>query len=234
MSSRHARGRCAPGVVVAGLAIGSFAAMLAVRVAAADRDEVDAARVDWAAGRVTAGGTGIADRHAPSPAVALGTSRRGADEAARQRITARLAALPLATGGTLADKLASPPVKARIAAAVEAAITVAAEPETDGSWHVTLAVPLEAIRLALGEPRALPAAGDRGPPIVIVEGVTAGPAIGWTVGGTAAATLWVKDVPAWAKDAPRVKARSARAGAIDVEAPGTAATLYVLVDKPAS
>ena len=234
MASRHASRRCASGVVVAGLALGSLAAALAVRGAAADRDEVDAARVDWAAGLVTAGGTGIADRHAPSPAVALGTSRRGADDAARRRLTARLAALPLATGGTLADQLAGAAIKARIDAAVDAAITVSAEPETDGSWHVVLAVPLEAIRVALGEPRALPPAGDRGPPIVVVDGVAARPAIGWTVGGLAAATLWVKDIPAWAKDAPRVKARSARGGAIDVEAPGTAATLYVIVGKPAS
>jgi hypothetical protein len=234
MASRHASGRCGPGIIAAGLAIGSLAAALAVRGAAADRDEVDAARVDWATGLVTAGGTGIADRHAPSPAVALGTSRRGADEAARRRLTARLPALPLAAGGTLADQLGGAAVKARIDAAVDASITVSAEPETDGSWHVVLAVPLEAIRVALGEPRALPPAGDRGPPIVVVEGVTARPAIGWTVGGIAAATLWVKDVPAWAKDAPRVRARSARAGAIDVESPGTAATLYVIVGKPAS
>ena len=238
---RSARWRARPAparrVRTRGALIGLTIAVLTPGLAAADRDEVDAARVDWAAGRVTAGGTGIADRHAPSPAVALGTSRRGAEQAARQRIAAKLGSLPLAAGGTLADKLASASldasinaaIKARIAAAVEAAITVAAEPETDGSWHVTLAVPLEAIRLALGEPRALPATGDRGPPIVIVEGVTAGPAIGWTVRGAAAATLWVKDVPAWAKDAPRVRARAAQAGAIDVDAPGAAATLYVLV-----
>jgi len=212
---------------MAGLTAGAMAS----RVAAADRDEVDAARIDWAAGRVTAGGIGIADRHAPSPAVALGTSRRGADEAAKRRIAAKLGSLPLAAGGTLADKLADHALKTRIDAAVEAAITVAAEPETDGSWHVTLAVPIEAIRLAFDEPRGLPPAGDTGPPIVVVEGVSAKPAIGWTVGGAAAATLWVKEVPAWAKDAPRVPARSAKAGAIDVDAHGTAATLYVLVTK---
>lgn len=217
--------------MVIALASGIALAASTVRVAAADRDEIDAARIDWAAGRVTAGGTGIADRHAPSPAVALGTSRRGADAAAKQRIAARLASLPLATGGTLADKLTDGSIKARVDAAVEAAITVTAEPETDGSWHVTLAVPLEAIRLALGEPRVLPPAGDSGPPIVIVEGVTAKPAIGWTIGGVAAATLWVKDVPAWAKDAPRVHAKAAKAGAVDVDAHGTAATLYVLVAR---
>lgn len=200
--------------------------------AAADRDDVDAARIDWAAGRITAGGTGVADRHAPSPAVALGTSRRSAEDAARQRIAARLGALPLAAGGTLASKLADRAIKARLDAAVDAAITLAAEPETDGSWHVTLAVPLEAIRQAVTGPRVLPTAGDSGPPIVIVEGVTVRPAIGWTIGGEPAATLWVNDVPAWAKDAPRVKARSARAGAIEAGAgSGSAATLYVLVAR---
>ena len=216
---------------LAGVITAIAAGVMASRVAVADRDEVDAARIDWAAGRVTAGGTGIADRHAPSPAVALGTSRRGADEAARRRIAAKLGSLPLAAGGKLADKLADRSNKARIDAAVEAAITIAAEPETDGSWHVTLAVPIEAIRQALGEPRVLPPAGDQGLPVVVVEGVAAEPSIGWTVGGVAAATLWVKEVPAWTKDAPRAKARSAKAGAIEVEAHGTAATLYVLVAR---
>jgi hypothetical protein len=203
-----------------------LAASAPARIAAADRDDTDAARVDWAAGRVTAGGTGVADRHAPSPAVALGTSRRGADEAARRRIAAKLGSLPLAGGGTLAARLTDPAIRARVDAAVAAAITIAADPETDGSWHVTLAVPL-------GEPRELPIAGDFGPPVIIVEGVTARPAIGWKVGGIAAPTLWVKEVPAWAKDALRVRATSAKAGAITVDAPiSTAATLYLLVGKP--
>jgi hypothetical protein len=221
---RHGNARVVALVLGVTVAIGQGAA-------AADRDDVDAARVDWAAGWITAGGTGIADRHAPSPAVALGTSRRGAEEAARRRIVAVLGGLPLAGGGTLAPRLADPALKARVDAAVEAAIAVAAEPETDGSWHVTLAVPLEAIRLALDAPRALPAAGDTGPAIVVVDGATAAPAIGWTIGGTAAATVWVKVVPAWAKDAPRIKATSsAPRGDIAVAAnPGTAATLYVLL-----
>jgi hypothetical protein len=201
-------------------------------VAAADRDDADAARVDWAAGRVTAGGTGIADRHAPSPAVALGTSRRGAETAARQRIAAKLPSLPLAGGGTLAARLDDAGVKARLDAAVEAAISIAAEPETDGSWHVTLAVPLEAIRQALDQPRPVPPSGDRGPPIVVVQGVAARPAIGWTVGGSAAATVWTKQPPAWAAAAPHVVARAATGGAIDADrAGGTAATLFVVVAK---
>jgi hypothetical protein len=63
--------------------------------------------------------------------------------------------------------------------------------------------------------------------------VTARPGVGWTVGGIAAANLWVKDVPAWAKGALRILARSAAAGAIGVDAHGTAASLFVLVGKPA-
>jgi hypothetical protein len=57
--------------------------------------------------------------------------------------------------------------------------------------------------------------------------------VGWKVGGIAAATLWVATPPAWAKDAPRVKAKAAKAGAIDVD--GTAATpgtLFVILAKP--
>ena len=205
----------------------------AIGGAAASRDD-QAARVDWAAGRVVAGGTGIADRHAPSPAVALGTSRRGAEDAARHRLAAAIAGLPLAAGGTVADRLGDAAVKARIDAAVEAAIALAAEPETDGSWRVTLAVPLEAVRIALAAPRPFAATGDRGPAvmIVVVDGSAARPAIGWTVAGIAAATLWVKDVPAWAKDAPRVTARAVRAGAIDADAAAaTPATLFVVVGR---
>lgn len=225
MVERDVRARWARLLAIA-LSVGSSGA------AAADRAAADAARVDWAAGRVTAGGTGVADRHAPSPAIALGTSRRSAIAAARQRIAAALPALPLAGGGALAARLDEPGLQARLDAAVSAAITVAADPETDGSWHVTLAVPLEAIRQALDQPRALPAAGDSGPPIIVVEGTAALPAIGWTVGGRAAATVWTKQLPAWAKDAPRSVARSARAGAIDVDrGAGTAATLFVILSK---
>jgi hypothetical protein len=211
---------------------GALAGPLTLGRAAADRDAVDAARVDWAAGQITAGGTGIADRHAPSPAIALGTSRRGAEDVARRRIRSALGALPLATGGTLAQKLVDRALEARLDAAVSAALTVAADPETDGSWHVTLAVPLEAIRIALTMPRPLPPGGDRGPPVVVIDGVTAVPAIGWTIGGVAGAVIWVPSVPGWAKDAPRTRARASASGAIEVAAnPGTAATLYVLVAR---
>ncbi|HEV7559252.1 MAG TPA: hypothetical protein VGO00_27445, partial [Kofleriaceae bacterium] len=143
------------------------------------------ADVDWAKGLVTATAAGVADRHAPSPSVARGTSRRGAEDAAKKLLAAEVAKLPLAAGGTVAGQAAA---KDRIARAVDAALTIDAEPETDGSWRVTLAVPIEAVRQAIAGPRTLDPKGDSGPPIVIVDGVKVKPSVGWTVGGIAAAT----------------------------------------------
>jgi hypothetical protein len=195
--------------------------LLAVKLAHAD--------VDWSRGLVTAGGLGIADRHAPSPAAAREPARRVAEDAARAKIKAQLPALPLAEGGTLKAKLADKTIAARIDRAVAAAITVEATPHTDGSWNVTLAVPIEAVRQAIAGPRAL-ATSDADPAVVVVEGVTAKPAVGYTVGKIAGATLFAKTVPEWAKDAPRVKASGAKAGAIEVASPqGGPATLFVLV-----
>src|SRR5262245_28637146 len=105
--------------------------------------------VDWARGLVIADAVGIADRHAPNPAVARGTSRRGAEEAAEKLIAGKLAELPLAGGGKVADKAKDDAVKARLDRAVDAAITLAAEPQTDGAWRVTMAVPIEAVRQAI-------------------------------------------------------------------------------------
>ncbi|HEY4057572.1 MAG TPA: hypothetical protein VGM39_13230, partial [Kofleriaceae bacterium] len=113
------------------------------------------------------------------------------------------------------------------------ALTVSAEPETDGAWVVTLAVPTEAVRQAVFGVRALDDKGDTGPAVMVIDGVTAAPAIGVTVGGIAGATLWVKDVPAFAKDAPHAKATNAQT-ATDIPAKigkATASTLFVLVRK---
>lgn len=179
------------------------------------------AEIDWARGLVTADGIGVADRHAPSPAVARGTSRRAAEDAARRRIAAQLPELAVAGGHKLAEKLKDSAIKARIAQAVDNAFAVTAEPETDGAWRVTMAVPIEAVRQAIAGPRELPKAGDAGPPVVIVDGLTSKPA----VGALAAATVWVKDVPAWAKDAPHITAHELAGITV---AP---ATLYVIVAK---
>ncbi|MDX2091815.1 MAG: hypothetical protein SFX73_28395 [Kofleriaceae bacterium] len=208
--------------------IAGLASMHASTAAAETR-----AQVDWAKGIVTAPGVGVADRHAPNPAVARGTSRRKAEDAGRKALGEAVARLPLATGGTVGDNLTDPAVAKRIAHAVEGAYAIAAEPETDGAWTVIMALPLEAVRQALTGPRALAAnASDTGPTVVVVEGVTTDPAIGTMVGGIAGATLWVKQVPAWAKEAPRIKAKGAARGAIDADV-GTAtpSTLFVLIAK---
>jgi hypothetical protein len=188
-------------------------------------------KVDWARGLVIADAVGLADRHAPNPAVARGTSRRRAEDAARKLLATRLDDLPLAKGGKVGDSSKETDVKARLERALANAITVAADPETDGAWKVTMAVPIEAVRQALAGPRAL-GDGDKGPTVIVVEGVGAKPAVGWKIGGLEAAALWVTAVPAWAKDAPRVKAKSAKAGVIDVGGiDATAATLFVIVTK---
>jgi len=207
----------------------AFAAAFAI-VALASSAHADVA-VDWAKGLVTANGVGIADRHAPNPAVARGTSRRAAEEAARAQLAKGLAALPVAGGGTVGEH-AKGEAKMRLERAVAQAIAVAADPQTDGAWTVTMAVPIEAIRQALGAgPREVASDGDQPPAVVIVDGVKAKPAIGWTVGGVKAATLWVpaKDLPAWAKDAPHVTATGAKAGGIEASGiTGGEATLYVI------
>jgi hypothetical protein len=188
------------------------------------------ADVDWAKGLVTAKGVGLADRQAPNPAVARGPSRRKAEEAAKLALAAQLPALPLATGGTLADKLTDAAIKARVDRAVATAISLTADPETDGSWRVTMAVSIEALRQAISGPRALPATGDAAAPVIVIEGATATPAIGTTVGGLAAPTLFVTAVPAWAKDAPRIKATASTPGAIEAAVPKAAeSTLFVIL-----
>lgn len=187
------------------------------------------AEIDWAKGLVTAPGIGLADRQAPNPAVARGPARRRAEDAARVALAKLVPTVPLAGGGTVADRLGDAAVKARVEAAVAAAIGVTAELATDGSWKVTMAVPIEAIRQALVGPRALGPAGDAGPSVVIVEGVPGEPALGATVGGLAAATIWTKDLPAWTKGAPRIKARAVTGAAIDADiGKATAATLFVI------
>jgi hypothetical protein len=189
------------------------------------------ADVDWARGYVTATGLGIADRHAPTPAAAREPARRAAEEAAKRQLAAAAATLPLAGGGTLKAKLADPKIKARVDEAIANARPLASTPQTDGSWDVTLGLPIEAIRIAVSGPRTF-AATDSDPPIVIVENVTTKPAVGTTVGGTAAAALWVREVPDWASSAPRIKATGGKAGAIEVaKKQGGPSTLYILLAK---
>ena len=217
------------------MGVARAAALALIAALAATASAAPAPRgVDWASGLVTADGVGVADRHAPSPAVARGTSRRGAEDAARRELAALIAKLPIAGGGTVATRAKDPAVRARLDAAVAHAHAVAAEPETDGAWRVTMAVPIEAIRQALaGGPRALPPAGDAAPVAVVVAGASAAtPAIGWTFAGVRAAAIFVSVAPAWAASAPHATAKRVKAGAIDLDLAGTtptAATLFVVV-----
>lgn len=207
-------------------------AALGVVIALAGTARADDVTIDWARGVISAPGIGIADRHAPSPAAARGPARRAAEDAARKKLATALPGLPLAAGGTLKSKLTDAATRARFERALADAIAVEADPETDGSWRVVMGVPLEAVRQIVTGPRAIEADDAAGPAVVIVEGAAAKPAIGWAIGALAAPTLWVKDVPAWAKDAKRVKARSSHKGTIELTDPvGTAATLFVVLAK---
>jgi hypothetical protein len=209
--------------------VGRLAAAVASIALGAGVAHADTVDVDWARGLVVATATGVADRHAPSPAVARGTAKRVAEDLAKKQIAAKLPGIPLASG-TLGEKLKDAQVKARVDRALDAAISLSAEPETDGAWKVTLAVPIEALRMAVAGSRLVDATGDGDPAVVIVDGVGAKPAIGWKVGTLAAATLWVDKPPAWAKDAPHVHAKSAKHGTIELDhAIGGPSTLFVLV-----
>jgi hypothetical protein len=220
------------GALVITAAVAALASAVSAQPAKKAPTAKPTSAVDWATGLVTARGIGLADRQAPNPAVARGPSRRTAEDAAKHALAESLPALPLASGGTLASKLTDPAIKARLDRAVAAAISIDAEPETDGSWRVTMAVPIEAVRQAIAGPRALADAGDAGTPVVIVEGVKATPAVGTTIGGLAVATVWVTQVPVWAKDAPRIHATGSKAGAISADlgtTKATDATLFVLL-----
>ena len=220
-----------------GIVAVALAAAAVSPLARADSVKPEAAP-DWARGLVLASAVGIADRHAPSPVAARGPARRTAEAAARKQLAAALPALPLAEGGTLAGKLADAAVKARVDRAVAAALVVDAEPSTDGSWKVTLAVPIEAIRQALTGPRSGPAfnaggpASDaEGPEIVVITADRAvPPAVGYKLGKLAAPAVWVKEIPAWARDAPRVAARAGKPGVLELAEPkGSESTLFVIV-----
>jgi hypothetical protein len=194
------------------------------------------ADVDWAKGLVTADGIGVANRAAPTPAAARGPARRMAEEAARKQLAAQLGGLPLAHGGKLEAKLKDKDVKAEVERAVANAIVVSADPETDGSWRVTMGVPIESLRQALAGGARTIGAADDAPEVVVVEGAASvKPAIGYKVGAVEAPVVFVKDVPAWAKDAPRVKAKGGgKGGAIDADVTATkasAATLFVVLTK---
>ena len=175
------------------------------------------AKVDWARGLVIASGR---RRRRPARTKPGGGPRYVAPRRAgrRRRSSSRpsstICRSRAAARSAIARRTRTSPSGSRARSTPRSPI--AAEPETDGAWQVTMAVPLEAVRQAARRARVLPADGDKGPIAVVVTGATAKPAIGWKVGTLEAPTLFVTDVPAWAKDAPRATAKSAKAGVIEV------------------
>jgi hypothetical protein len=144
-------------LIVAGLVSASAIARADVTTTVAG------ATVDWSRGVITARGVGPADRHAPSPAVARDAARVRAEDAARAALTKAAKQLPGVEAGALADD--------KLARAVARASVASMDLGTDGSVTVSIALPVEAVRVAIAGPRrAEPAAPPIDvPPVVIVD-----------------------------------------------------------------
>lgn len=123
--------------------------------------------IDWTRGLITAMGAAAADLRAPSPDVARVTAERRAMDQARARL--RESALSLTVGGVaVAERARDADVAARLARALERALTLDVAYGSDGSAVVTAALPLEQVRHAvLGVPRARAAADA--PTAIIID-----------------------------------------------------------------
>jgi hypothetical protein len=154
------------------------------------------ATIDWSRGMLTVTGVGLADRNAPSPAVGRAASRRRADDAARAALAGALPAVPWTAGGKPGE------LAARDGWLAAHAVVAAATLHPDGSWRVTLGLPIEAIRLGLAGPRRVAGGGDpaavtdpKAPRVVVIDarplaGVT--PIGGVAIGAAGAGpTVWI-------------------------------------------
>lgn len=218
-----------------------LSAVLAAALAvprAAQADVIDrlpeGAAVDWSRGVVTATGVGLADRHAPSPAVGRAASRRRADDDARSKLAAALAAVPWIETGVPAA------LATRDGWLAAHAVVLATTLNPDGSWKVTLGLPIEAIRLGLAGARVVPVAGDRDETRAVVIDATkvakATPVGGVAIGAAkaAGATVWLDRDPPEAlvgKKPVKLVATGLAAGvlAVDGTVPDLAGTLIVVV-----
>jgi hypothetical protein len=151
--------------------------------------QVGGATVDWSRGVITARGVGPADRHAPSPAVARDAARVRAEDAARKALAAAAKQLPGVEAGALADD--------KLARAVARATVATMDLGTDGSVTISLALPVEAVRVAIAGPRrAEPSAGDA-PPAMIVDAtkLTVAPRVGLAIAAWTGPVLFVDAAP---------------------------------------
>ena len=227
------------------LMLSSGAALVGVAgEAAADRlitKDAQGHTVDWTAGQLVARGLGVADRHSPSPATARPAARRRAlADAARQLVRAA-ALVPRAAEGAGGARALR---KDELEALAAEAIVLSAEPLVDGSWRVSSALPLEALRQASAGARPLPAAGDapEAPSVVIVRAPAGtSPRLGVAIGD---GKTTVRGAALWASadldDVPLPKALLDAAPALDAERSGDGlrvaklagasdATLFVVV-----
>ena len=208
------------------------AIVVVVAMAGAARADVTqtikGATVDWSDGTITATGIGPADRHAPAPAVARDAALARAQAAARTALIAAAKALP---GAHDLDDAA-------LAQAAAQATIVTEDLGTDGSVTVQLAIPIEAVRVAIKGPRAAAPSLDPPPPTVIVDAtkLKLKPRLGLTIGGWAGPVLWLDKMPA--DDAPvvgrgavhRTATKAAAASlTIDGDPPGAGALAVVVI-----
>jgi hypothetical protein len=179
--------------------------------------------VDWSAGQLLATGAAVADPRAPNPDVARVSAERAARERALEELGRAARKLELAGGGSVGERArGDAAVEQRLAGALERARTLEASYGSDGSTRVVVALPLEAVRLAVA-PAAAPNAPPGGPTAIVVDARAhkARPVLGVSLhaGATKAAplpTVWYADVEAAAAD-PRAGARLLRTEAKSVK-----------------
>jgi hypothetical protein len=153
--------------LIAAILLAMAAPAAADKGGAVVRDLGDGARVDWTRGLLLARGAAAGDLRAPSASVARLAAERRARAAARARLRKLAADLPLADGRKLGAALDGD-AKARFDRALEHTIDEAIDHGTDGSVVLTCALPLEAVRAAVGGAAAPAALAVEGAPTALL------------------------------------------------------------------
>jgi hypothetical protein len=157
--------------------------------------------VDWTRGVILAVGAAAADLQAPTPTVARIRAERVARERAGAKLAAQARALPVAAGKTVGEHLdGDAAARARFERAIARALDEAIDYSSDGSVVVTLALPVEAVRIAVSGPAAPPT--GTGPTAVVVDArkVMTEPSVGVRVGDYAGPVVFYRSVKAAARD----------------------------------
>lgn len=214
-------------------------AMVSVALAAAALPaRADGVVIDWARGLVVAESTAVADRRAPSPALGRDAARRRAENAARAELVRAIATLPWHGATPALDDAARTALAAR-------ARPLTTEPRPDGGWRASLAVPIEAIRVAARGPRLVaPATDDVAAPHTIVidwDGGALAPGVGLALADGSrrweGPVRWLAAGDDGDLGGPAVRLRSRRFvdGALELAEPlpaGAEAALVIVRRKP--